>query len=222
MAESLPPELSQLFATSDIVASEAAWTDFVSVYSPLLLHAARSAAGSYDEVMDSYAYVLEGLHEDGFRRLRGYKADPRSKFSTWLVLVARRMCIDRKRERYGRGPAAHQAESSDADERATRRRLVDLTAAEVDLGTLEDFSHDNPERQLLARELSDVLDAAIADLPPRDQLLLTLRFADELSAREIAAIQAWPSPVDVYRRLAQVMKLLRGNLSQRGVDNSIP
>jgi DNA-directed RNA polymerase specialized sigma24 family protein len=44
--------------------------------------------------MDGYAYVLEALRSDDYRRLRAYAADGRSKFSTWLVVVARRLCLD--------------------------------------------------------------------------------------------------------------------------------
>src|SRR6185503_9156012 len=107
MAELLPEDLSVLLG-ADAQSADDAWRIFLSKYSPLILHAARSASTGYDDGMDAYAYVIERLRENDFRRLRSYTVDPRSRFSTWLVLVARRLCVDRKRQQYGRssGPGA--------------------------------------------------------------------------------------------------------------------
>ena len=75
--------------------------------------------------MDGYAHVLERLREHDCRRLRGYAPDGRTKFTTWLVVVARRLCLDFHRHRYGRSddPAPDAAVA-----RAARRRLVNLVA----------------------------------------------------------------------------------------------
>lgn len=220
MADSLPPELSMVL-NADSKSAEGAWQAFLSRYSPLILHAARTASSGYDDAMDSYAYVVERFHEQNFRRLRGYSADPRSRFTTWLVLVARRLCIDRKRQQYGRGSGGNHSGPGD-DERAARRRLVDLTASQVELTTIEDSSHEDAENEVRKHELKQLLDSAIAELEPRDQLLLTLRFVDGLSAKEIAPIQSWPSPVHVYRRIDLLMVKLRRALERRGVDDPVP
>ena len=221
MADSLPPELDALLR-ADSQSADDAWRAFLANYSPLLLHAARSTSSSgYDDAMDSYAYVVERLRENDFRRLRTYSADPRSKFTTWLVFIARRICIDRKRQQYGRTPSRGTPTVAD-DERNARRRLVDLTAAQVDLSTIEDDAGGNAESDLRVRELKQMLDAAIAELEPRDQLLLTLRFVDGLSAKEIAPVQSFPSAVHVYRRIDLLMGRLRKWLERRGVDSPLP
>ncbi len=220
MAESLPPELAAVLA-ADRDSAEEAWRVFLSKFSPLVLHAARSASTGYDDAMDSYAYVLERFRENDFRRLRGYTVDPRSKFTTWLVLVARRLCIDRRRQRYGRVTGNNHNAMPD-DERAARRRLVDLTASKVDLSSIEDGSRQNAEEELRSEELKTILDTAINELSPRDQLLLTLRFVDGLSAKEIAPLQSWPSPVHVYRRIDYLTAKLRQSLERRGVDDPMP
>lgn len=220
MAESLPPELAAVLA-ADRDSAEEAWRVFLSKFSPLVLHAARSASTGYDDAMDSYAYVLERFRENDFRRLRGYTVDPRSKFTTWLVLVARRLCIDRRRQRYGRVTGTNHNAMPD-DERAARRRLVDLTASKVDLSSIEDGSRQNAEEELRSEELKTILDTAINELSPRDQLLLTLRFVDGLSAKEIAPLQSWPSPVHVYRRIDYLTAKLRQSLERRGVDDPMP
>jgi len=219
MAESFPPELAAVL-DADRDSADEAWRVFLSKFSPLVLHAARSASNGYDDAMDSYAYVLERFRENDFRRLRGYSVDPRSKFTTWLVLVARRLCIDRQRQRYGR--AAGRGNAMPDDERAARRRLVDLTASRVDLSSIEDGSQHNAEEALRSEELRVILDTAISELSPTDQLLLTLRFVDGLSAKEIAPLQSWPSAVHVYRRIDYLTAKLRQSLERRGVDDPVP
>lgn len=52
--------------------------------------------------MDRYAHVLDKLQVDDFRRLRTFVADGRGKFTTWLTVVVRRICLDHHRQRYGR------------------------------------------------------------------------------------------------------------------------
>src|SRR6476619_7145053 len=102
MAESLPPELAHLLGAPDDLSRERAWTVFLNTFSPLILHAARSATTGYDEGMDAYAAALDGLRAEEYKKLRGYSVDPQSRFTTWLVVVVRRICIDKQRERFGR------------------------------------------------------------------------------------------------------------------------
>jgi RNA polymerase sigma factor (sigma-70 family) len=221
MAESLPPELSALLNVETGAGREAAWQSFIDVYSPLLLHAARSASEGYDAGMDSYAYILDKLKADDYAKLRAYRLDPRSRFSTWLVFVARRLCIDRRREQYGRWSTNNTDERAH-EERVSRRRLVDLAASEMDLAMVEDSAIGDPEQQCREAELRGALTDAIGQLEPRDQLLLTLRFVDGLSAREIEALQGWESTALVYRRLDQLKLMLRRHLVRRGIDNPVP
>jgi len=220
MADSLPPELSAVL-DADSASAEEAWRAFLSKFSPLLLHAARTTSNNYDDAMDSYAYVVEQFRANDFRRLRNYSVDPRSRFTTWLVLVARRLCIDKKRQQYGRAASSNQSGES-GDERAARRRLVDLAASQVELSAIPDSGQEDAEKSVRKSELKQLLDGAIGELEPRDQLLLTLRFVDGLSAKEIAPIQSWPSAVHVYRRIDLLLGRLRRSLERRGVDDPVP
>jgi len=219
MDESLPPELVQLL---DAPASSRtpAWEGFLRSYSPLLLHAARYGAKGYDDGMDAYAYVLDKLRADDFRKLRTFHPDSRARFSTWLVLVARRICVDWRRERYGR-PANAESPAEDS-QREVRRRLVDLTTATLELDSVIDTAAVDAEHQLRRDELHALVHEAIGELEPRDQLLLTLRFVEGLSARDIDAIQGWGSPALVYRRIDQLKTMLRRRLVRRGVDTPVP
>lgn len=221
MAESLPPELARLLASSDDLSREKAWRVFLDTFSPLILHAARSASSGYDEGMDAYAAALDALRADDCRKLRGYSADPRSKFSTWLVVVVRRICIDAQREKFGRASAKEKADGI-SDERAARRRLATLTSAAIELDSLPDSHGERPDEEVRRNDLHEQLESAIADLDERDRLLLTLRFVDDHPARRIAELQGWPDQMVVYRRINQLTAQLKQKLLSRGVDSPIP
>jgi RNA polymerase sigma factor (sigma-70 family) len=205
---------------------DAAWDDFVAIHSRLLLHVVRALTNDRDAAMDAYARVLERLREDEYRRLRAYVPDGRSRFTTWLVAVVRRLCLDWHRERFGRARTDASTEAREARER--RRRLntlaLDVGLAEfteaVESATQE--SDDGPEDRLRTLELHGALDAALATLSPSDQLLLRLRFDDGRSAQQIARALHYPTPFHVYRRLNALLAQLRATLRARGIESSVP
>jgi RNA polymerase sigma factor (sigma-70 family) len=221
MAEEFPSELSQLIGATDSAARDAAWATFLNSNSRLLLHVTRQVGRDYDQAMDAYAYVLEQLRADDCRRLRAYVADGRGKFSTWLVVVARRLCLDHYRQRYGRTRAS-VAETENDESHASRRRLVDLLVEAIDPAELTAHDASNPETELQASELCAALAAALAGLSGSDRLLLTLRIEDDLPAREIARVMGFPTPFHVYRRLNTLFESLRAVLRQRGVEDATP
>jgi RNA polymerase sigma factor (sigma-70 family) len=222
MAESLPPELARLLAAADDVSRERAWTEFVGTFSRLILHAARSATSTYDEGMEAYTAALEGLRADDLKKLRNYSVDPRSRFTTWLVVVVRRIAIDKQRERYGKISGVEKQSGVVPDERAARARLARLAASNIDLEALPDSMVPQPDATVQREELYASLEAAISNLDERDQLLLTLRFVDDLPARRIAELQGWDDQMSVYRRINHLTSELRKKLQARGVDSSIP
>lgn len=214
MADAPPPELARLLNAPDPPTREAAWDAFVAAHNRLLLHTARSVNHDYDGAMDSYTYVLEALREDGHRRLRAYSADGRGKFSTWLVVVVRRLCLDFRRHKYGR---ARDPSPEGRASHAARRRLVDLVTDETEIAELPRDELD-PAARVQERERSAALLGAVQGLSPRDRLLLALRFEDELSAREIAQVTGMPTPFHVYRRLNQLLAQLRDQLRRGGME----
>jgi RNA polymerase sigma factor (sigma-70 family) len=162
--------------------------------------------------MDAYANILEKLREDGCRRLRAYTAHPRSQFTTWLVVVARRVCVDYQRQKYGR---ICQGPNHANERRNTRRKLENL----ADGVSIDDTVFDGNETYIglefeKAEERSE-LEAVTRSLTPADRLLLTLRFEDELSAAEIADILGMPSQFHVYRRLKAILAGLKKEIGDR-------
>jgi RNA polymerase sigma factor (sigma-70 family) len=208
-----PPELQDLLRASGTAGADEAWSRFVARFSPLLLHTARTVAREHDRAMDAYAHVLAQLREDDGRRLRQYLEDSRAQFTTWLVIVARRLCVDFLRQRYGRAPTA----PARMVEHATRRNLVNLVGAELDKVVGLTVPGAGLDEDLRRRDLHSTLQRCIADLPPKHRLLLALRFEDDLPVREIAKQLRYPTPFHVYRALNAVLAELRRNLAARGV-----
>lgn len=216
-----PAKLSALLDARSAAEVESAWQHFLNTYSPLILHAARSAAQNYDSGMDSYAYILDKLRADDCARLRAYRIDPRSRFSTWLVFIARRMCVDRQREQYGRWKKENVS-AENYQERDARRRLTDLVAEDFDLRAMEDETAPNPEQSVRQAEIHDALTIAIGSLDQSDQLLLSLRFVDGLSAREIESLERWGTAAHVYHRIDHLKLALRRKLIASGIDSPVP
>jgi RNA polymerase sigma factor (sigma-70 family) len=211
-------ELLRLLQARTDAERERAWTCFVEAYSKLILHVARSGGRDHDEGMDAFAYVLDGLRAQSFARLRAFTDDGRSKFTTWLVVVVRRLCLDEHRRRYGR-PREVEPSSQSRLEYAVRRRLRDLAASDIEL---LDLTSNEPgiDERVSAAEVREMLSAAIDTLAPADRLLVALRFDDGLSAQEIARVLQMPTPFHVYRRLEAVTGTLRAFLVARGVEEA--
>jgi RNA polymerase sigma factor (sigma-70 family) len=219
MSVPVPYELAHLLDRLEPSARDVAWAAFVEANSKLILYVARSLGGDHDDVMDRYACILEQLRRDDFHRLRAYGADGRGKFTTWLVVVARRLCLDHQREKYGR--IRGDIEGHENGHRM-RGRLVDLVSDGTEITELVDTSVASPDERVRALQLDDALKSALGALEPDDRLLLRLRFEDELSAPEIARIMSCRSQFDVYRRLRHVLETLRNALSRRGIGDSAP
>lgn len=218
-----PSVLARLLESSEPEAREVAWGEFLTDYNRILLHVARSFRGDHDAAMDRYACMLEQLRADDFHRLRRYVADGRSEFTTWLVVVAQRICLDQHRHRYGRnrsggGPGQGPGE----DERVARRRLVDLLGAEVDLASMADGGTATPEEALRTGEIYGELENLLEQLGPHDRLLVKLRFEDDLTVQEIVRSLGFSTRFHVYRRLSCVLARLRGELQRKGITDPVP
>lgn len=218
MGADLPPLLAALLDGPEPAAQRAAWPAFLKQFNRLLLKSAGSFGGDYDARMDRYRYLVEALSANDHRRLRGYRVDSRSSFAAWLTVVSRRLCVDFERSRGGRADRG-VGDDSTGDRRKIRRRLLDLS------GTLEDpdslaSSETGAAETLEVEERRAALERALGELPPRDRLLLKLRFEDDLSVREIADVMGFPSVFHVYRRLRPVLASIKGTLVAQGVDDA--
>jgi RNA polymerase sigma factor (sigma-70 family) len=214
---SVPDEVQRLLGAAPGSEADQAWSGFLAAYSGLLLRAATLHGADYDAVLDRYAYMLDELRRDDCRRIRRFVADGRAGFSSWLTVVARRLCLDHHRSRYGRRRRAAGFESAMmACGFAARRRLADLGSAVEDLDTVEDTGARGMDDALDDQHRRELLARAVALLSPADQILLRLRFEQGLSAREIAPVVGLRTPFHVYRRLQSVCGSLRAGMALAG------
>ena len=214
-----PQELRDLSLAQSAAGWDEAWARFVRRFSPLLLHTARVVARDHDRTMDAYAYLLGHLREDAAKRLKQYEESPQSTFSTWLVVVARRLCLDYLRQQYGRVRGDSDRESA---EHVERRHLVDLVAEEIGDDMHLPDSSDAPDVLVRRNDLRAALLSSLARLSPAQRLLLAMRFEDGRSAREIAAALRYRTTFHVYRALNAVLSELRQSLASRGVHDPEP
>jgi RNA polymerase sigma factor (sigma-70 family) len=203
-----PPVLVQLLRAATDEQRDAAWAAFVAEFSRLILYAARQAGTAADDTMDAYAHALERLRADDLARLRAYRDDGRTRFTTWLVVVVRRLALDHWRTRYGRGEKPPGQRS--------RRQLVDLVGSALDLDQLPGRG-EPADHRLEREEVGAALADALGALAPGDRLLLALRFEEDLTAARIAQVVGLPSQFHVYRRLQSLLRQLRDELRGRGV-----
>ncbi len=213
--ETLPSEVAQLLVALPDPAREAAWQAFVERYSRLMLKVAFAFAPGYDGAMDRYLFILDELRRDEYARLRRFAADGRGRFTTWLVVVARRLCVDHYRRCYGRERAAAEPAKSRALNRQVRRRLADLTGDHALLDSVANLVQSDPIDALDHEARCRALQQAVGLLDPSDRLLLRLRYEEDLTAREIATLLGLPTPFHVYRRIRGVCTLLKERLSRR-------
>lgn len=220
MADELPRELRDLLSATDPAARTGAWGRFLERYSQYLLGTAGFVCREYDARMDAYRYVLEELERDGFKRLREYSARPDSRFSTWLVVVVRRLCYDFLRKRYGRArPGSGEAAREGV---RTRRRLQDLIAERLDHREVVDGASPDPERRIREGELSRALTAVLGELSSEERLLLKLRYEDGLPVRKVAEVLRASSEFVVYRKEKKILGRLREWLEEEGIHDPYP
>ncbi len=179
----------------------------------------RGEAGAMDRLVDRhagsvYAFAMRflgdaALAEDVTQEVwlrvlrRGAGFDGRSSFTTWLFAITRNACIDHRR-------------------RATRRREAGAepaTAPEV----LEGVAHPGPPviERVARRELSALVERAVAALPDEQREVFLLRERTALSFREIA--EALELPRDTVKSrmryaLGHVRRFIRRALQGEEVE----
>jgi RNA polymerase sigma factor (sigma-70 family) len=221
MADARTDALKCLLETSDLDEREVAWEKFLAGYSRLILHVAHRVCGERDGAMDGYALVLEQLRADNYRRLRAFVADGRSEFSTWLLVVAQRICLDERRRRYGR--VRNSATDAESQEQVkARTRLANLIGADIDLSEVVDSNGHDPERVVRAKQIHEAVEHSLAKLEPRQRLLVKLRFEDDLAMPDIARTLQLPSRFHAYRMLTEILEMLKRSLASNGVSDSEP
>lgn len=212
MGTRIPPSVDKLLAATETGEAARAWALFLEEFSGLILHVARRMGAGHDDAMDGYLHVIEALEANEFRRLRSYSESGAASFTTWLVAVCRRLCVDEHRRKFGR------VRSTDGDEsHVSRWNLASLASAVESLDGLESEAP-GPADIVDSAERTSALEAALDELDTSDRLLIRLRFTDGLPVPRIARILGEPTPFTVYRRLDRILAQLKRDLRVHGVE----
>ena len=83
----------------------AAWVNFLTAYSDVIYGVVRTIARNSDHAGDCYLFVCTKLADRNYRRLLSFRPDGRARFSTWLRVVVRNLCLDWYRLEFGRAQA---------------------------------------------------------------------------------------------------------------------
>ena len=130
-----------------------------------------------------------------FRALPGFKGQ--AKFSSWLYRITLNLCRDWIR-RHRRAPVSQMPEGVDPLELAGERGAVE---------TIEDLA--------ARRELTAVVEEAMALLPEEQRTAIILKEYHGMTFQEIADLQGCPLST-VKTRLYQGLTVLRRNLQRNG------
>jgi RNA polymerase sigma-70 factor, ECF subfamily len=152
------------------------------------------------------AYRVIGRDEDArdvcqetflraFRALPGFKGQ--AKFSSWLYRIALNLCRDWMR-RQRRAPVSQMPEDADP---------VELAADGGPQESVEDL--------VARRELTSVVEAAMARLPEEQRTAIILKEYHGMTFQEIAELQGCPLST-VKTRLYQGLSVVRKHLAQNG------
>jgi RNA polymerase sigma-70 factor (ECF subfamily) len=156
----------------------------------LMLRVKGGDMGAFEALVEKYKHPIisvmyrmirdmdeaEDLAQNVF--IRVYQSADRyqasAKFSTWIFTIARHLCLNEIRRR-GRHPA-DSLESSQSESE-------DLPAKQF-----EDNRTFSPPQAFLHGELERKIQEAVADLPEKQRLAISLCQEDELSYEEIAEV----------------------------------
>ena len=105
------------------------------------------------------------------RSMAGYR-ETRAPFQTWLYRIAHNLLVN-----WYRDQGNHPTLSLDVDEPVTEVRMAMLQSAAL-----------NPETWIATAESRETLRSAIASLPQDRKTLIFLKFFEEMSNAEIAAV----------------------------------
>jgi RNA polymerase sigma factor (sigma-70 family) len=148
----------------------------------------RNDAEAEDVVQDTYVRA--------FTHLEQFRGD--SSLSTWLSRIAMNEALGRlRRQRPG-------VEWSELEKSAPQARIIPFPLA----------SSDDPEKSMAQREIRDVVEHAIDELPEPFRLVFITRVIEGMNVEETAEILGL-KPETVKTRLHRARNLLRDNVERK-------
>jgi RNA polymerase sigma-70 factor len=184
-----------VLAAACVAGIAAAWTHLIETLRPRLYSAARAIAGDDSrgrELADSIWAEFYGLEvRDGRRRSLLDYYHGRSSLLTWIRAVLAQRHVDSLRE------ASRRAPLDDVPEPAAR----------------EDDDPAEPGRARYVEMIGHALDAALAELDPRDRTRLAYYYRHQLSLKQIGRVMD-EHESSVSRKLARTRDELKAKVDR--------
>ena len=189
----------------------AAFGELVDWHRTAVYRVALAALGSHEEAEDA----AQDAFVTAYRRLAGFRGD--ASFKTWLLTIAWRHALNRRRARWWRsaGRAGQAGQAGLARQRGEAGQVGRAGPA-----GLEELSSPNrsPEQAALDHELRSAIVAEIRALPAKLRDTLLLAQAGEYDYEEIGAMLG--APVGTVKwRVSEARKTIRRRLGERGFSD---
>jgi RNA polymerase sigma factor (sigma-70 family) len=174
--------------------NEKACAELVSRFKPRIFNFVLRMVKNREEAED----LTQETFIKAFNSLATFNSD--YAFSTWLYKIAVNNCIDHfRKKRLKTYPIDNPITVKDGE---IQREFPDQYAKE-------------PEKSLISKEQSTLIECAIKELPPKYQQVITLRHTLERSYEEISAelkIPIGTVKVRIFRAREMLKKALKTNL----------
>ena len=148
-----------------------AWTTFLESYSSDILQIVQVFEREPDCRTDCFLFVCQQLSKNQFRRLRRFQPGGRARFTTWLQVVVRNLCLDWHRQEYGRQRAFQSVGRLDPLDQEVFREVYSRGLSQEDCFSRLRFTHASLTHEEVGRSLERIQRA----LTPRQLWLLSTR-----------------------------------------------
>ena len=146
--------------------SQAAFEQLVHTYDQAVLRLALRLTGSASDAQD--------IHQEAFlkvyKKLDGFRFE--CSFGTWIYRIVTNVCLDHLRKNRAR----------------KKNNAIEITDDELLNQLSDDRPGNNPEQQLLDRELSAHISKALQRLTPRERMVFDLRHFEGLKLQSVSEI----------------------------------
>jgi RNA polymerase sigma-70 factor, ECF subfamily len=150
--------------------NQAAFEQLVHAHDQAVLRVALRITGSQSDAQDIYQETFLKV----YRKLGGFRFE--CSFSTWIYRIVTNLCLDHLRKNRSRRPNSAIEVNADGEEYDLLNQFAD------------DSPTNNPERQLLSRELSAHILCALGRLTPRERMVFELKHFQGLRLRTVGQI----------------------------------
>ena len=146
--------------------SDSAFEELIYHYDKNVLSMAMRYADNEDDAKDLYQEVFIRV----YKGLKKFKF--KSEFSTWLYRIAVNVCL------------TYRSRSKEH----LKVRLKNYDVSENDSISTQQFEYDgvSPEEQVSSSDIGNMVNAAVAELTPKQKLTFTLKHYEGYKIREIA------------------------------------